>query len=331
MELAFFTQIQFISFFVTLILAFVLGIILIPILKRLKFGQTVRDDGPIRHLAKTGTPTIGGLLILIPVTVMSVFLYFSGEYPKILPLLLVTLAFGAIGFLDDMIKIVKKNKNGLSAFQKMVMIVIFSSVFALYMITSMGTDFDIRIFGFDITFGQPWMYVLIIILIFSALTNAVNLTDGLDGLAAGVTLIVMFLFIVISKTRVEWDFIKVFSSSVSGGCLGFLVFNMYPAKIFMGDTGSLALGGAVAGIAVMMNLPMIVFIAGAVYIIEALSVIIQVISFKSTGKRVFKMAPVHHHFELSGWKETKIVYLFWFASIIFCILGYIAFKSGIFY
>ncbi len=330
MNFQFFYSTHFIVFLISMVMVFIAAPFIIPILKKLKFGQTVRDDGPLSHLKKTGTPTIGGIIFLIPIVLVSLYFILTGLYPKILPLLLVTLAFGAIGFIDDMIKVLKKSQYGLRAYQKMILILMVSTGFALYMVFSQKFNLDINFFGFDITFGKSWVYVLIVVLIFAIITNSVNLTDGLDGLASGVTYIVMIFFVVLAMAGNSNDYIRVFSSIVAGGCIGFLGFNMYPAKVFMGDTGSLALGGAVAGVAVMTGMPLIIFVAGAVYIIEALSVIIQVVSFKATGKRVFKMAPIHHHFELSGFKETKIVYMFWIATLVFCILGYMGYILNVF-
>ena len=322
MSLPFTLSVQVIAFIAVFLLSLIAGPILIPLLRRLKFGQTVRDDGPATHFKKMGTPTIGGLIFLIPVLLVSI--YFSGGYPGILPLAAVTLGFGSIGFLDDFIKVVKKRKDGLYARQKSMGLVLVGAVFASYIawFTDIGTDITVPYFNFDITFGSPWIFILEVVIILYATTNFVNITDGVDGLAAGITLIVMVFFTLVAMTRGEWDYIKIFSAMIAGGCLGFLAFNMHPARVFMGDTGSLALGGALGGIAVMMKMPFILFIVGAVYGIEALSVIIQVVSFKTRGKRVFKMAPIHHHFELSGWKETRVVFIFWTATAVLCLLAF---------
>jgi len=307
-------------FVITFILAVIAGPILIPMLTRLKFGQTVRDDGPKTHYKKMGTPTIGGLIFLIPITLVS--LYYSVSYPKILPMILVTLGFGLIGLIDDLIKVVKKRKDGLYPKQKMFGLLLISAGFAFYTayFTDLGVDVTIPFIG---TVNSVIFYVLFTIFVLIATTNGVNLTDGLDGLAAGVTLIVMVFFTVVAMTRAEWDYIKIFAASVSGGCLGFLVFNIYPARVFMGDSGSLALGGAVATTAIMLKMPFILLVVGGVYVVEVLSDIIQVVSFKTRGKRVFKMAPIHHHFELSGWKETKVVAVFWTATLILCVVAFL--------
>lgn len=305
-----------VSFFMTLIL----GPMLIPILTRLKFGQTVRDDGPETHIKKMGTPTMGGFLFLIPILILSVF--YSTIDIKILPVVLVTIGFGLIGFIDDFIKVVKKRKDGLYWNQKLIGLLIIAVSFSFYVSKShIGTDIILPFFGMDITLDLGLLFIPFTILLLTYSTNAVNITDGLDGLCAGITLIVAVFFSIVAMTRSEWDYVKIFCSIVAGGCLGFMAYNVYPARIFMGDTGSLALGGAVGAVAVVMKMPVILFIAGGIYLIEVLSVIIQVVSFKMTGKRVFKMAPIHHHFELLGWKEVKVVYVFWAVTVLLCIVS----------
>jgi phospho-N-acetylmuramoyl-pentapeptide-transferase len=321
LNIPFINSSQVVVFIITFVMALIAGPIFIPILTRLKFGQTVRDDGPKTHLKKTGTPTMGGVIFLIPVLIMSV--YYSIKDPGILPLAFVTLGFGAIGFIDDFIKVVKKRKDGLYAKQKMLGLLLIAVVFTFYLVfnTDLGVDVNIPFLG---TIDSAWFFIVFTIFVLISMTNAVNITDGLDGLATGITLIVMVFFTVVAMTRGEWTYIKVFSAIVAGGCLGFLSFNIHPAKVFMGDTGSLALGGAVAATAIMMKMPFILLVVGAVYVIEILSVAIQVISFKLRGKRVFKMAPIHHHFELVGWKETKVVAVFWITTLILCFIGLLA-------
>ncbi len=315
-------SVQVIAFISAFTLAVIIGIIIIPMLKRFKFGQTVRDDGPSTHLAKTGTPTMGGLIFLIPITLISAILSFN--YHEIIVLVIVTLGFGAVGFIDDFIKISKKRKDGLYWDQKMIALLVVAVTFVIYAMEKgiLNTEIIIPFMGVDYTFNLPiWFFVPFTILVLISATNAVNLTDGIDGLAAGVTLIVMVFFTIVAMTRSEWDYIKIFSSIVAGGCLGFLAFNIHPAKVFMGDTGSLALGGAVGAVSILMQMPWILLIAGIIYVIEALSVLIQVGYFKYKGKRVFKMAPIHHHFELSGWEETKVVTVFWIITLISCFIG----------
>lgn len=312
-------------FIISFLFTIGLGPVLIPMLTRLKFGQTVRDDGPKSHLKKTGTPTMGGLIFLAPLLVLSAI--YGYREPGILSLMLVTLGFGIIGFIDDFIKVVKKRKDGLYWNQKMFGILLVSVSYSFYVSRSgIDTDIVIPFLGMDATIPLGWLFIPFSMLVLIAASNAVNITDGLDGLAAGVTLVVSVFFTVVAMTSNEWEHVKIFGSIVSGGCLGFLAFNTHPAKVFMGDTGSLALGGALGAIAISMKMPLLLFIVGGIYVIEAMSVMIQVLSFKLTGKRVFKMAPIHHHFELSGWKETKVVAVFWSVSIILCIIGFFSLR-----
>jgi phospho-N-acetylmuramoyl-pentapeptide-transferase len=320
-----FTSEHILAFIAAFVLALAIGPICIPFLKRLKFGQTVRDDGPQSHLKKMGTPTIGGLIFLIPISLVSIF--FAKTYPKIVPLLLCMLGFGLVGFLDDFIKVVKKRKDGLYAGQKTFFELIVCVAFAFYVLrfTEAGTSI---VLPFTNIIIQPWIYFLFIVIFMYFFANAVNLTDGLDGLCSGITLVVAVFFTIVSLTNMEWGYIKIFSSAIAGGCLGFLAFNVHPAKVFMGDTGSLALGGAIVAISVMMRMPLIILLVGGIYLIEAISVILQVASFKLTGKRIFKMAPIHHHFELKGWKETKVVTVFIVVTIVLCVLGLIILGIG---
>ncbi len=310
------TSEHIIAFAAAFVLSIIAGPIFIPFLRRLKFGQTVRDDGPQSHLKKTGTPTIGGLIFIIPISVVS--LYYSQKYPDIIPILLATLGFGAVGFIDDFIKVVKKRKDGLYAGQKTFLQLLVCVSFAFYVIrfTEAGSSIVIPFTDFIV---QPWLYFLFIVVFMYFFSNAVNITDGLDGLCAGVTLVVAIFFTIVSLTNGEWGYIKIFAAAIAGGCLGFLAFNIHPAKVFMGDTGSLALGGALTSIVIMMRMPLILLVIGGIYLIEAISVILQVGSFKLTGKRIFKMAPIHHHFELKGWKETKVVAVFIIVTVLLAI------------
>lgn len=310
-------------FIVSFLLTLVMGPVFIPFLHRLKFGQTVRDDGPQSHLKKTGTPTMGGFIFLVPMLALSVF--YARYDMRILPIALVTIGFGIVGFLDDFIKVVKKRKDGLYWNQKMIGLLLVAVIFSFYVSKSgIGTDIIIPLLGMEKTIDLAWFFIPFTVLVLISSTNAVNITDGLDGLCAGITLIVTLFFSIVAMTRSEWEYIKIFSSILSGGCLAFLAYNAHPAKVFMGDMGSLALGGAVGAISIMMKMPLILFIVGAIYVIEALSVMIQVTSFKLTGKRVFRMAPIHHHFELSGWKEVKVVYVFWAVTILLSIVSLLA-------
>ena len=319
-------SVQVVAFIASFAIALITGPWIIPMLRKLKFGQTVRDDGPKSHLIKTGTPIMGGVIFMIPLIILTIF--FSFRYPQILPLTLVTIGFGAIGFMDDYIKVVKKRKDGLYANQKMLGLIIIATLFAFYLVqfTGIGTSITIPFMNQTTLLDLKWLFIPFTVFVLIAVTNAVNLTDGVDGLAGGVTLIVMVFFTLVAMTRGEWDYVMIFSALIAGGCLGFLAFNTHPAKVFMGDTGSLALGGAVAASAIVMKMPLIILIVGAIYVIEAISVILQVGSFKLRGKRIFKMAPIHHHFELCGWKETKIVTVFYGVTVLLCILGFIALR-----
>ncbi len=319
------TSEHILAFAATFVLSIAAGPILIPFLRRLKFGQTVRDDGPQSHLKKMGTPTIGALIFLIPITLVAI--YFSQKYPEVIPILLATLGFGAIGFIDDFIKVIKKRKDGLYAGQKTFLQLLVCVAFAFYVIkyTEAGSSIVIPFTDYIV---QPWMYFLFIVVFMYFFANGVNITDGLDGLCAGVTLVVAIFFTIVSLTNSEWGYLKVFSASIAGGCLGFLAFNIHPAKVFMGDTGSLALGGAVTAIVIMMRMPLIFFVIGGIYLIENISVILQVGSFKLTGKRIFRMAPIHHHFELKGWKETKVVAVFIAITVVLAIVSLLIMGVG---
>lgn len=299
----------------------VLSPILIPFLKKLKFGQFVRDDGPESHLKKSGTPTMGGLIILCSIVVTS--LIYVRQYPKLLPILFVTLAFGLIGFLDDYIKVVMKRSMGLRAWQKLALQFVVAGVFCYYIMTQtdLGTKMLIPFWSGHYLEVGFW-YAPILIFIVLGTVNGANFTDGLDGLASSVTVLIATFFTVVAVGTKAG--IEPITCAAVGALLGFLVFNVYPAKVFMGDTGSLALGGFVVATAYIMEMPLFIPIVALVYLVEVLSVIIQVISFKTTGKRPFKMAPIHHHFELSGWPETKVVAIFGIVTAILCLVGFLA-------
>ena len=299
------------------VFSLVLGPIMIPILKRLKFGQNIRTDGPKTHLKKAGTPTIGGIIFLISiVVVMLIMRYDISDQAMIV--LYGTLAFGLIGFLDDILKIIHKKNEGLTSKQKFGLQLVFSAVFAYYGYKTVGTTISIPFVDGSIDLG--WIYIPFVIFYYAALTNAVNLTDGLDGLATSVTILVLG-FLSVVAFNFGYQSVAVFAIGLVGALFGFLRYNGYPAKVFMGDTGSLALGGAVSTILLVLKSPLLVIIVGGIYIAEVLSVIIQVTSFKLTGKRVFKMAPLHHHFEQLGWSEVKIVTLFSVITFVLCIIG----------
>ena len=299
--------------------------IIIPFLHKMKFGQQVRDDGPQSHLKKQGTPTMGGLIILSSIIITSLF--YIPSYPKIIPVLFMTAGFGIIGFLDDYIKIILKRSEGLTPLQKLAGQIVITGIFAWYVLNSgeVGTDMLIPFTGgFEdgkfLSLGILFVPALFFVTL--GTDNGVNFTDGLDGLCTSVTILVAtFLTIVAIGEDMG---ISPITGAVVGSLLGFLLFNVYPAKVFMGDTGSLALGGFVASAAYMMRLPLFIPIIGLIYLVEVLSVIIQVTYFKKTGgKRIFKMAPIHHHFELCGWSETRVVAVFSIVTAILCMVAYL--------
>lgn len=315
------------SFLVLLpvVIAFAISVclcpIMIPFLKKLKFGQFVRDDGPESHLKKSGTPTMGGLIILCSIVITS--LLYMKTNPQILPVLFVTLGFGLVGFLDDYIKVVMKRSMGLHAWQKMIGQFIIVALFAYYLAnyTDLGTSVLIPFTGgMEWNMGF-WFYPFLFVVLLGTV-NGTNFTDGLDGLLSSITVLTATFFTVVAigtASRLE-----PITCAAVGSLLGFLVYNVYPAKVFMGDTGSLALGGLIGATAVLLKMPIYIVIVGCVYLVEVLSVIIQVTYFKKTGKRVFKMAPIHHHFELSGWPETKVVAIFSIITAILCLIGLMA-------
>ncbi len=297
----------------------VLGPVVIPFLRRLKVGQTVRDEGPQSHLKKNGTPTMGGILILISVVLTSVF--FVRDYPKIMPVLFSTLGFGLIGFLDDYIKVVLKRSLGLRVWQKFLLQILVAGVFAFYLLHYTDVSLAMKVPFMEaqyLDFGLMNIPVLFFIVI--GTVNGTNFTDGLDGLASSVTVLVATFFSVVAIGTESG--IEPVTCAVVGALLGFLLFNVYPASVFMGDTGSLALGGFVAAAAYMMQMPLFIVIVGFIYMVEVLSDIIQVSYFKKTGgKRFFKMAPIHHHFELCGWSETRVVAVFSIVTALLCLVA----------
>lgn len=302
------------------IFALILGPITIPILRRLKFGQNIRKEGPQSHLKKAGTPTMGGIIFILSTAIVMLIMRFKPSDEAMIALY-AFIAFGIIGFLDDILKIIKKDNEGLKSWQKMALLLIFSGAIAWYGYTYLGTTIIFPFFNKEVPLGL--LYIPFVIVYYAATTNAVNLTDGLDGLAATVTVLVLTFLGVVSFIMKQ-ESIAVFSFALAGGLLGFLRYNAYPARVFMGDTGSLALGGAIATIALVLELPLILIIIGGIYVIETISVILQVGSYKLRGKRLFKMAPIHHHFEQEGWSETKIVTVFAVITVLLCFIGFIA-------
>ncbi|GAC42917.1 phospho-N-acetylmuramoyl-pentapeptide-transferase [Paenibacillus popilliae] len=302
---------------VSFILAVILGPLTIPLLRRLKFGQQVRDDGPQGHLKKAGTPTMGGAIILLAFTLA--FLKFSVTDINFYVLLIATLGFGLIGFLDDYIKIVFKRSLGLTARQKLIGQLACSAVICVLLWQS-DQSTVLAVPGTSWGFDLGWFYYPFIMLMMLAISNAVNFTDGLDGLLSGTSAIALSAFALIAMQQSEIA-AAVCAASMIGAVLGFLVFNAHPAKIFMGDTGSLGIGGAIGAIAILTKTELLFLVIGGIFVIEMLSVVIQVVSFKTRGKRVFKMSPIHHHFELSGWSEWRVVITFWLAGIVLAGLG----------
>ena len=317
------SKILFLSFVITMIL----GLIIVPILKKLKVGQIERDDGPESHLKKQGTPTMGGIIIMLGIIIVTIaaYIYYSaidGDVAKnLIPILGLTIGFGIIGFIDDFKKLVLKNTKGLKPSLKMLGLLIISVIYVMYLIKglNLGTDTYIPILKQYINI-PIFAYIPFAIFVILATTNAVNLTDGIDGLSSSVcTIIITCLTIIATMFGIKE--IVIFGAIVIGAVLGFLIFNIHPAKVFMGDTGSLFLGGVISGIALYLKVPLILIVIAIIPVIETLSVIIQVAYFKKTGKRVFKMAPIHHHLELSDWRENQVVMLFSLITLLACVVG----------
>lgn len=310
------------SVLVAFVISILLGPILIPLLHKLKFGQSIREDGPKSHQKKAGTPTMGGIIFILA-TILSMILVIKNPDGKTVLALYSLIGFGIIGAMDDALKIIHKKNEGLKSYQKMILLFILSTVLAYSAAHNPNIGTAIIVPFINQTWELERWYIPFIIFFFLATTNGVNLTDGLDGLATSITLLVMTFFALISLAIGNYQ-IALFSAIVAGALLGFLRYNAFPAQVFMGDTGSLALGGVVAAIAMVLQLPLLVLLVGGIYVIEVLSVIIQVTSFKLTGKRVFKMAPIHHHFELSGWYETRIVSIFSIITVILCLIAFLS-------
>lgn len=305
-----------ISFFITILL----GPKIIPFLHKLKFGQTVRDEGPESHKAKTGTPTMGGIIFLAGILVSA--LVFAGRFPATVPVMLLTFGFGIVGFLDDYIKVVKKRSMGLRAWQKMGLQILITTAFGIYITQILELSLAMKVpfmEGVYLDFG--WLNIPFIYLVVIGTDTGSNFTDGVDGLASSVTA-VMAVFFAVASMALSGGVTPI-SMAFIGGLLGFLVFNAHPAKVFMGDTGALALGGFAAAVAYIMQLQLFLLIIGVIYVIEVLSVVIQVSYFKLThGKRVFRMSPIHHHFELGGWSETKVVAVFTIVTALACFIAF---------
>ena len=308
-------------------ISIILGLIIIPILKKLKVGQIERDDGPKSHLKKQGTPTMGGVIIALTIFIVCMGLYVKYSVSEanvaknILPLLFVTIGFGLVGFVDDFKKLVLKNTKGLKPIYKMLGLLIIAVAYTLFLTNVLKVGTATYIPFLKIYINMPiWLYIPFAIFVLLGTTNAVNLTDGIDGLATTVTTIILAFFTTVGIILGVKEIVLV-GATLVGACLGFLLFNLHPAKVFMGDTGSLLLGGAIAGIALYLKMPIILVIVALVPVIETISVMLQVTYYKKTGKRIFKMAPIHHHFELSGWSENKVVSVFSIITLVLCVIG----------
>lgn len=314
------------SFLLAVVVTFLLEKKFIPFLMRIKMGQTILEIGPRWHKSKEGTPTMGGIFFIVAITVSTLLFALplairTGDF-TVIKILVMMLLFGGVGFLDDYVKFVKKQNKGLSAGQKMIFQFVIATLFLISMKDSLHTSLALPFTSHRLELGIfYWVFALFFIVF---VVNAVNLTDGIDGLASSVTF-VAFVFFATVFYLFQNRQMSILSTAVCGGMMGFLLYNYYPARIFMGDTGSLFLGGAVVGAGFIMDSPLVIVVVGLVYIWEAISVVLQVISFKLTGKRVFKMAPYHHHLEMCKWKETRIVSAFSLATALFCILAYFAF------
>lgn len=312
----------FIPVLVSFALSAIMGPVIIPVLRNLKMGQTEREEGVKEHLKKAGTPTMGGVIILLSILITSLFYIRSN--PQIISVLFVTIGFGLIGFLDDYLKVVMKRSDGLFPKQKMALQIIVTAIFAYYLVKVAGISLKMLVpFSGGRYLDLGWLAIPVLFFAVIGTVNGVNFTDGLDGLASSVTVLVATFFTVVAigtKSGIE-----PVTGAVVGALLGFLLFNVYPASVFMGDTGSLALGGFVASAAYMLQMPLFIIIVGLIYLVEVLAVIIQVTYFKKTGgKRIFKMAPIHHHFELCGWSETRVVAVFSIITALLCMVALMA-------
>lgn len=307
------------AFGAALVLTLVVMPVLIPFLHKIKFGQSVRKEGPKSHMAKTGTPTMGGIVfVLVPILVMAILNYKAFLTPEMLIVVFAYLGYALIGFIDDFLIVVKKNNDGLKPSMKFLMQSVLAVIFYFAYTQIAKTTIQIPVLHMTLELG--FLYFILIFFMFTCESNAVNLTDGLDGLCAGTSLIAIAPFVIFALLQKNND-LAMFLLAVSGALLGYLRFNIHPAKIFMGDTGSLAIGGLLAASAMILKQEILLVLIGGVFVMELLSVVIQVTSFKATGKRVFRMSPLHHHFELGGMKETNVVLMFWCIGLIFAVVG----------
>lgn len=316
------------SFIISVILSFVI----IPILKKVKVGQIEREDGPQSHLKKQGTPTMGGIIFMIAIIICTTGVYgilhlvgHSEVAQNLLPMLCLTIGFGIIGFIDDFKKLVLQNTEGLKPSYKMLGLFLISIAYTFFIIKFCNIGTETYIPFIKVYLNLPlFVYIPFAILVILATTNAVNLTDGIDGLSSSVSAIIIATLTAIAMMQGKNE-VTIFGSIVIGSVLGFLMFNLHPAKVFMGDTGSLFLGGVISSIALYLKMPLLLLIVALVPILETISVILQVAYFKATGgKRLFKMSPLHHHFELSGWSENKVVIIFSVITLLVCVIGIFA-------
>ena len=307
------------------VVVLILGPIAIPLLHKLKFGQSIRTEGPKSHQVKSGTPTMGGIFMVAGIVAAT--LICAEINTEILLALFILIGHFVLGFLDDYIKVVKKRNLGLKARQKLFGQIIIAGVTIYFATTQLGIETTLWIPLVNDSVDLGIFYYILVLLVIVGASNAVNLTDGLDGLASGCMAIASSCYAVICLIEGHWE-LAIFCAAIVGACIGFLRFNFHPARIFMGDTGSLALGGAFAAMGILTHTELLLPVVGLIFVCEALSVILQVISFQTTGKRIFRMAPLHHHFELGGWKELKVVFVFWSFSLICGVLGLAMLVSG---
>lgn len=317
---------------VAFVLSAIMGRVLIPLLKRLKFGQEIREEGPKWHANKAGTPTMGGLIFIVAIVLTTAICYMTAvlsgvDIPagsEICMLLIISIVYGTIGFIDDYIKVILKRNLGLTAKQKFLLQLIAAVGFVCWAVYGEGVSTAVIIPFTSIEIDLGWFFIPFAAVVIIGTVNSVNLTDGLDGLATCVTSVVALFFVLFAEFgAMPNTAVALFAAVLLGSLLGFLIYNKFPAKVFMGDTGSLFLGGAVCGMAILLEQPLALVIVGFVYVMESLSVILQVASFKLTGKRIFKMSPLHHHFEMCGWNEKKVVAVFTTVTAVLCALMYI--------
>lgn len=316
-------QITIYATIVSCVIVLLLGIVVIPALKIFKFGQSIREEGPQSHMKKSGIPTMGGIMFIAS-TLITVLIVSPKITGSVTVAITTMLGYGLIGLLDDTLKIKRKKNLGLRAYQKLIGQISFAFILVYYAYTNSNIGSIVHIPYTNIMFDLGVWYIPFMMFMVVAVVNGANLTDGLDGLSSSVTLIIGVFFVIVTYGLGMTD-LSIFCGALAGGLLGFLRYNSHPAQVFMGDTGSLALGGAVSAIAVLLKVPFLIVIVGIIYVLESLSVVLQVGYFKLTGgKRLFKMAPLHHHFELVGWHETKVVAVFSIITAIFCLLGFLA-------